>query len=324
MSLPSPFASASIRSSLIAVLVGLLVPGAASAQPDEHTRRLPVEFSAHRIYIHPVTANGDTLRLYTDTGGGNILVKPTAERLDLPMPDTTVVRGRPTPVAILPDFPSLPSVPKDRVLVFPAGGHAQLMNMGDGMLGRSWFDGHVWTFDYRQKHLLLHESANHVSLDAPHTVSLGFKTDSDGQRVEHFPSVETTIDGETHAFLFDTGASMVLRDSVHAARGGPRVRGASFVAASLFNQWREAHPDWPVRENTAISAPIIEVPEVTIAGHTVGPVRFVRRPDRNFHQGMSSMMDRRVEGALGGSLFQYFTITVDYPNARARFQRPAR
>lgn len=189
------------------------------------------------------------------------------------------------------------------------------------MLGRSWFSGHVWTFDYARKQLLLHTSGSDVSFVPSHTVPLGFKTDSTGRRVEHFPRVEATIDGETHSFLFDTGASMVLSDRAHAARGGPPVRGTSFVAASLFDQWREAHPDWPVLENTAISGPVIEVPEMTIAGHTVGPVRFVRRPDPAFHQHMSSMMDRRVEGALGGSLFRYFVITVDYPNARAYFQR---
>jgi hypothetical protein len=30
-------------------------------------------------------------------------------------------------------------------------------------------------------------------------------------------------------------------------------------------------------------------------------------------------MDRRVDGALGGSLLRYFTVTVDYPRARASF-----
>ena len=32
-------------------------------------------------------------------------------------------------------------------------------------------------------------------------------------------------------------------------------------------------------------------------------------------------MDRVVEGALGGSLFQYFRITVDYPGERTYFQK---
>lgn len=326
MSLSLTFSTA-IESAILTTLTALLIPGTVSAQGTDNTRPLPAHFSANRIYVHPVTTSGDTLRFYTDTGGGNLMVKPVVERIDLPTPDTVVAQGRPTPLAKLPDFrpaASIPSPPKNQVYVFPAGGHAELLKLGDGMLGRSWFDGHVWTFDYGQHQLLLHESADVLPPDSPHTVPLGFKTDSTGRRVEHFPSIEATIDGETYAFLFDTGASMVLTDSAHAAQGNPPVRGTSFVVASLFDQWREEHPDWPVLENIAISGPVIEVPEVTIAGHTVGPVRFVRRPDRNFHQRMSSMMDRRVEGALGGSLFQYFVITVDYPNARAHFQRNSR
>ena len=57
-----------------------------------------------------------------------------------------------------------------------------------------------------------------------------------------------------------------------------------------------------------------------MAGIEAGPVWFTRRPDRNFHEYMSSMMDRKVEGALGRSLFQYFAITVDYPRAVAHFK----
>jgi hypothetical protein len=65
---------------------------------------------------------------------------------------------------------------------------------------------------------------------------------------------------------------------------------------------------------------MIRVAEVTIAGHTVGPVWFERRPDRAFKKKMAQTMDRPVDGALGGSLFQYFRITVDYPGTRAFFR----
>jgi hypothetical protein len=32
---------------------------------------------------------------------------------------------------------------------------------------------------------------------------------------------------------------------------------------------------------------------------------------------MSSMMDRRIDGALGGSALQYLRLIVDYPNEQA-------
>ena len=66
---------------------------------------------------------------------------------------------------------------------------------------------------------------------------------------------------------------------------------------------------------------MIQVPSVQIAGYNAGPVWFVRRPDRNFHEFMSQWMDRRIDGALGGSLLKYFAVTVDYPNAVAYFRR---
>lgn len=316
--------NSAMRSATLTLLICLLTVGSAWAQHPDRSQELPAHFVANRIYVRPVTTRGDTLRLFTDTGGGQILLKPTVERLKLPIRDTAVVRGRPTPVTTLPNFRSdatIPRVSEDRVYVFPPGRQATFLKVGDGMLGRGWFAGRVWTFDYAEKELLLHPSTEEPSFDPAHTVPLGFKTDSTGRRVEHFPSVEATIDGETYAFLFDTGASMVLTDSAHTRLGGPSVRGASFITASIFDKWRTQHPDWPVMENLAVSGPVIEVPKVTIAGHTVGPVRFTRRPDRNFHLGMSSVMDRRVEGALGGSLFQYFAITADYPGARALFQR---
>ena len=66
---------------------------------------------------------------------------------------------------------------------------------------------------------------------------------------------------------------------------------------------------------------MIEVPNVTVAGYTIGPVWFTRRPDKNFHEFMSKFMDRKVEGALGGSALRYFRVTVDYRNAVAIFER---
>jgi hypothetical protein len=75
-------------------------------------------------------------------------------------------------------------------------------------------------------------------------------------------------------------------------------------------------------EDNRGAAPIIEVPAITIAGFTVGPVWFTRRPDAAFHEYMSQWMDRRVEGALGGSALRWFRIVVDYPGARAAFELP--
>jgi hypothetical protein len=157
------------------------------------------------------------------------------------------------------------------------------------------------------------------------TVAIGFPM-QDGRPATHFPSIEATLDGETRAFLFDTGATIRLNEDAHRRLGGPAERATSFLVASWFDRLRTGHPDWTVVEHADANVgdePMIEVPSVTIAGFEVGPVWFTRRADRNFHrpQGMSRWMDRQVDGALGGSLLQYFVVTVDYPRATATFSR---
>lgn len=68
--------------------------------------------------------------------------------------------------------------------------------------------------------------------------------------------------------------------------------------------------------------PMIRVPSVTVAGHTVGPVWFAQRPDSNFRKMMPELMDKPIEGALGGSALQYFRVVIDYPGAAAYFSVP--
>jgi hypothetical protein len=310
----------------LGLLASLLVlTGGAHAQTK--TTALPAQFEANRIYVRAAVADGDPLRFYTDTGGGRfaIVTKSAAERLGLKI-DTLAMGGRDRMVTQFPDLASdasLPAPQKGRALVFPKTGPIRMMDVGDGLLGQGWFAGRAWTFDYPNQELLVHASP--PDPPAPeHTVDLGFKTDSTGRRVSNHPRVEARIDGQKHSFLLDTGATTLLTDSARAAVGGAKLRGGSFVIASLFDRWREAHPDWRVLEEGSVmqeGTPMIRVPEVTIAGHTVGPVWFERRPDRNFREEMARTMDRPVRGALGGSLFQYFRMTVSYPDAWACFER---
>ena len=301
--------------------------GADTTLSIDSTLALPSVFVADRIFVEHVAIDGDTLRFLTDTGGGLFLLERAVEKLDLAITDTAMVEGRPTPLITPPEFGNaspLPSIPLDEVPLFSSEGQSALLEVGDGMLGHAWFGDRVWTFDYERKEMRYHTSSAGLIENADHTVSLGFRKDEEGRRVNNFPSIEATIDGETYAFLFDTGASLVLSDSAHAKLGGPPVQGTSFISESIFEKWRSDQPEWRIIENADRfpgGMPVIEVPEVSVAGHTVGPVWFTKRPDRNFHEYMSGMMDRHVEGALGGSLFRYFVITADYPGARAAFER---
>lgn len=92
----------------------------------------------------------------------------------------------------------------------------------------------------------------------------------------------------------------------------------------VFQAWRQAHPEWRVIQGAqaGTGSDMIEVPEIGIAGFSIGPVWFTHRPNAAFHDMMSSMMDQKVEGAVGGNAFRHFVMTVDYPNAMAYFRCP--
>ena len=321
-----------MRTFFLVLLTLLLTSKASWSQSPDSSRVLPTHFAADLIWVEPVTASGDTMRFYADTGAGHSLLVGAVERLSLTVVDTAVGAKKARPAAALPEFhpdASIPPtggqgwMPEGWLPVLGDGGRRD-ENVQDGFLGQDWFGGRIWTFDYVEKELVLHISAKELSSDSVHTVPLVFKTDSTGRRSFNFPSIEAEIGGETYQFLFDTGAAMVLSDSARSVLGGAPVQATSYIAESVFEEWRAEHPSWRViegadRPTPTYAVPIIEVPKVTVAGYTVGPAWFAKRP--NFG-GSASYTDRYVDGALGGSVFQYFAITMDYPNARATFRRP--
>lgn len=318
--------SSGLRVVAFILLFGLLGSGTVLAQSEP--REFPAEFVENRIYVNAVTTTNDSLRLLTDTGGGRVFVltRPAMERLGFSVTDT-LSRGRRsmliTRAPAFRDDGPVHSPPSKRALIVPRR-RARLVGYDDGRLGQRWFADRVWTFDYGAERLLLHESPEGLSFAPTHTVDLAFQTNSTGQRTSHHPRIEATIADSTYSFLFDTGATTILTDSVRTVLGGPKRRAGSYVIASLFERWRTKHSDWRVVEQASAypgHPPLIRVPNVTIAGHTVGPVWFERRPDRAFRKKMARSMDQPVEGALGGSLFQYFRMTVDYPDGRVYFQR---
>ena len=325
--LPDP-SSVRLAPALAVAALLLLLSTPTSAQPSEASRQMPAEFVANRVYVTAVTADSDSLRLITDTGGGRmfVLTRPALERLGQSVTDTLSRDRRSLLITSSPSFRPdgrVPSPPSDRALLAPPR-RAQLIGYDDGRLGQSWFGGHIWTLDYGAETMTLHASAADLSFPSEHTVPLAFKTDAEGTRTSNHPRVEATIADSTYSFLLDTGATTVLTDSAHAALNGPKRRGSGFISASVFEQWRSAHPDWRVVDDASPAfggTPLIRVPEVSIAGHTVGPVWFERRPDRVLQGLLAGSMDKPVAGALGGSLFQYFRLTIDYPNARAHFER---
>lgn len=301
-----------------------LAERAGSAEP----KVAPADFIGNRIYLRVPLARGDTLRFFTDTGGGPLPVLTVGAAQALGLPIDSSGRSERFGRAPLPDLhpqTPIPAPAPDSALVSLNRGLNRYLG-GDGLLGRRWHAGHTWTFDYLREQLLLHDPTEELTFDPRHTAELTFETDSSGRRVGNHPLIEAQIAGKTYSFLFDTGATTVLTDSALAVLGGPRRRGTGFISAAVFDRWRRNHPEWTVLEDASAfggNPPMIKVPEVTIAGHTVGPVWFERRPGENFQRKIQTA-GHAISGALGGSLFQYFRITVDYPEARAYFSSSSR
>jgi hypothetical protein len=293
---------------------------------------IPVRYDEHRYIVAPVTEAGDTLYLYTDTGADlNVLFPAAVERLGLVR--DSLVRGNHTlrfttlppfrPDASIPFRSSHPEMPGAILVVdsvsFAAG--------SDGLLGREWFAGRVWTFDYPRHQLLLRPAGNLPPHSTKHRVALGFQTDSAGRPTVNFPRIRVLIDGDSLDLLFDTGAMTTLTDSAHAALADrrPARRAASFVVQSVFDRWRQRHPQWQVIEGAdqlgEATFPMIKVPAVEVGGFGIGAVWFTARPDHNFVR-FSQWMDLPIMGALGGSALQYLQVTIDYPGSIAIFARP--
>ena len=313
-----PYQSNSRRSLAAACLIAGTAPwSAAAAQPSRRPMELPARFVAGRIFVDVATRRGDTLHLYTDTGGGLLVLREVAKRVGIPDTSTFALRE----IAADTAFPEPLGIPNRRVpIVQPPPGRSVDF---EGMLGQAWFADRVWTFDYADRKLLLHDTAPAPEAGA-HTTRLGFRTDSTGKRALSFPRIEAVVDGDTLQLLFDTGATANLSASAHSAIGdsAPAVRATSFITSEVLDRWRGRHPDWRVIDNADQLIPgmrMIEVPRIEIAGFAVGPVWFTERPDANFHQFMSQFMDRRVDGALGGNGLRFFRVTVDYPAAVAHF-----
>ncbi|MFL6196014.1 MAG: hypothetical protein ACJ75H_17675 [Thermoanaerobaculia bacterium] len=313
---------------LASLAAGLAAEDAKPAGPVE----LPGRYDQDRFVVTPMSKTGQPLSLFTDTGGGLFLTEAAVKRLALPKQSVGQDANR-IDFIELPAFQAEAAIPpplgnSGHVFIMPerAGKHGPIDGM-DGMLGQAWFSGRVWTFDYPGRRLLWRPAGDVPAVEPTHRVSLGFQADKDGKRQADFPRITATIDGQALDLLFDTGATVSLSPQAleKLADKGPAQRGTSFIAATHFDRWRQKHPDWRVIEDADVGIqkqPMIEVPAVTVAGYTVGPVWFTRREDANFHEFMSQWMDKQVEGALGGSALKYFRVTVDYPKAVAVFEKP--
>ncbi|MBW8756690.1 MAG: hypothetical protein JF586_03675 [Burkholderiales bacterium] len=291
---------------------------------------LPAQFDHDRIHLVVHAPDGAPFKAYVDSGGlDNVVAPAVVRRLKLASAGRTDVDDIHEELVAYPAFLARAGVPAplDDPLF-----HGRLVLQrapvadSDLFLGGPWLAGRIWQIDYVRHELYLDAQWRPSARD--HALPMGFKTDDAGRRIVQLPRIVVTVDGQPLDMLLDTGAmAQLTADSAPAFGVAPgTVVGAGFIMTSVFDRWRARHPDWRVIERgeliQGMTVPMIEVPKVTLAGFTVGPVWFIRRGDANFTQGMSLAMDKPIVGAFGGSGLHWFHLVLDYPHAVA-WIRPA-
>lgn len=287
-------------------------------------------FAADRVYVRLSTTNGGMLTLYTDSGGGSLIIaRAAANRLGLPErpiedPEARAELGADAAETLPPELAGgLPQLPSRTFVVPHSSQIPGWPDQADGFLGAKWFGRGVWTWDYANRHLWYRSSEPRA---CGQNIPLAFKTDGHGNRPTNFARIAVGIDGHKLQMLLDTGAETLLTDagSSALADGGPRFRATSMLAATQFDELHKLHPDWPYVEHGQVktNAAMLRVPTVRIGNVSTGPVWFTRRSDAAYRDFMSSMMDRPVVGSIGGNAFHGLVLTVDYGGARAWLNTP--
>jgi hypothetical protein len=327
----------------IPLIISLLCLNGFSPHPSNGLLRpvsLPSRLIDGRFYIKIPTPNGDTLLGFCDTGGGYNAVYPTAiTRLHLEGKvletaiDSEKIRYIPAKDVIAdPNIPAprlratfLPYIKVPFFQVPAPSEEGEIINAyipHDVFLGQFFFIDHAWTFDYENGRIYvntpLYRNAKNKNIQP-----LGFKKDKEGHKLFGHPSMQVEIDGQLIDVLFDTGASILLSNKTQTELlSSSKSIAGSFIAKSIFDQWHTRHPDWRFIEQGEVTrADMIQVPQIKIGNTTAGPVWFAKRPDEAWSKGMITSMDKVVKGAVGGSLFQYYKVTIDYNSELARFEK---
>lgn len=308
------------KNNIIALALALFATvGAAQEQETEFT--LDAVFQNNLVYIQAPSAGG-MLQLLANTTGGAFICESAMQEHALPgvTDDSGNFFVKMNEVL---ELGALPTLKRNSALVMPDG----QTNLGKGIhgaLGQSWFGQYCWNFDFRSQLLNCHAPA--LSPLEANTVQIDFKESASGHRISSLPRIFVDIDGEQIPVLIDTGAKLQPTAEACKALGDESGEplAISFIVESVFEQWAQLHPDWKVIERADAqlgNVKMIEVPEIIVAGHKVGPVWFCSRPDANYVQYYSRLCGSDVEGAIGGNALQFFSVTIDYPNKLARFER---
>jgi hypothetical protein len=313
-----------------------------------YATQLPSQFiDGERFYLKIAVVGGDTILAYCDTGGGSSMLFPNYNKNPtvnskiklaifkalLPMnyilfDDLVVDNKFPKPVPLRKKVLRNPiSIVKTPYLIIPPLDKELKMAINaqpeiGAFFGQDFFMYKSWTIDYIQKNVWVNTPLNKTEIEFANVQKIGFKKNKNQENIFGHPSMIIEVDGDTIDMLFDTGATSILTETGKKDFETTKESfGSSFIAASIFQKWRDKHPEWKYYPKAEWLGDMIEVPKIKIGGHEVGPVLFSQRPDEVWSEGMIASMDKVVKGAIGGSALKYFKVTIDYNSELIRFER---
>lgn len=294
----------------------------ASTFAQQWASPLKANFQNGLIYAQIPTASG-SINMMANTSGGAYLLESTVDDYGLQSVKNNDGTEFVKLDALLKEA-GLPTTQREMTLVVNDK-ESSLQPGIHGELGQSWFANHVWKFDYENQELVYNEFSL-ASGDAS-TVQIAFKENDRGERMSNLPLAFASIEGVDIPFIIDTGAKMEPTAEASAALGTYTEEpvAMSFIIDFIFEHWKTIHPEWQVVETADAemgNVSMIQVPEITIAGVTVGPVWFASRPDINYLEYMARFTNIPAMGSLGGNFLSNFNLTIDYPNKLAKFGLP--
>jgi predicted aspartyl protease len=291
---------------LLAACAATATPAATPHTVDQAT--VPLHVEGNRPYIDLAFKKPDgstrTARFLVDSGGGGfLLTQPLASDLGLALGPTSTEEGHAMANVVGPVAAFVADLPlaldpertivlTDETNIVPRGapGHA------DGM-----FPGHLLAryhvvFDYPKATFTIARPG----VLAPRGTAVPMPVG----KAFGFPRTELSVDGVTHGFLIDTGASFTM------------------VSEVVLKAWGAAHSDWPRHpgaygEAATLGGTTLEtmsLPHADWAGNALTDVGVTSQREGVFEKRMSSLMAAPIVGALAGNVLKQFRVELDYAN----------
>jgi hypothetical protein len=289
------------RSEFLGVAAGLALIGATGGDLS-----IPVELRGGRFFAVPRTADGSIFACWLDTSGSGFVFDSSAARFRLATYASN--GGR---YAALPFFESSDAIPAlvgaTGLPIFERGASDRsdpILQGFDAQLGRTWFAGRIWRFDFVRGSLdlIAKPPSSH-----PGAVPLLFDMGYPYLRVE----VE---DDPALSMAFDTAASVAYAPAYAA---GVVVQATSFIRHATLERWHGQHPQLPLDRNVGVAAGVdrIVVPRLRAGATEFVNVAFTTRPNDDVFEDSP-----RLDGKLGSNAYARSTVWADYPSARIWFE----